>query len=46
MVVGMVSMDIICCMKEGGILAEKYPTRMLGSLMLAQVMWFWNSEMY
>ena len=44
--VGTVTMDIIHCMREGGILAEKYLMRTLGSLMLAQVTWFWNSEMY
>ena len=46
MVVSTVSMDIIHHMREGGILAEKYPMRTLGSLMLARVTWFWNSEMY
>ena len=42
----MVSMDMICCMREGGIPVEKYPMRMFGSLILAQVTWFWNSETY
>ena len=46
MVVDMVSMDMICHMKEEGIPAEKYLIRTLESLMLAQAMWFWNSETY
>ena len=46
MVVGMVSMDMIHRMREGGIPAEKYLIRTFGSLILAQVMWFWNSETY
>ena len=45
-VIGTVSMDMIHRMKEGGIPAEKYPRRILGSLMLALEMWVWNSEMY
>ena len=40
MVVGTVFMDMIRHMREGGIPAEKYPMRTLGSLMLAWVMWF------
>ena len=44
--VGTVSMDMICCMREGDIPTEKYLMRILGSLMLAQVMWFWNSRVY
>ena len=45
-VVGTVSMNIIHCIREGDIPAEKYPMRMFGSLILAQVTWFWNSEIY
>ena len=36
-VVGMVSMNMIRYMREGGIPAEKYSMRMFGSLILAQV---------
>ena len=45
-IVDMVSMDMIHHMREGGIPVEKYPMRTFGSLMLARVTWFWNSEMY
>ena len=44
--VGAVFMDIICRMREGSILAEKYLMRTLGSLMMAHATWFWNLEMY
>ena len=46
MVVGIVSMDMIHHMREGGIPAEKYPMRTLESLILAWETWFWNSETY
>ena len=38
MVVGMVSMDMIHRMREGGIPAEKYPIRTFGSFILARAM--------
>ena len=46
MVVDMVSVDMIRPMRKGDILAEKYPMRMFGPLMLAWVTWFLNSETY
>ena len=46
MVVGMVSMDMIRRMREGGIPVEKYPVRTFRSFILARAMWFWNSKMY
>ena len=45
-VVGMVFIDMIHRMREGGIPVEKYPMRTFGSLILAQATWFWNSETY
>ena len=35
---------MMCHMREGRILAEKYLIRMLGSLILAWETWFWNSD--
>ena len=46
MVEGTVSMDMIQRMSGGGILAEKYPIRTLGSEILARAMWFLKVEMY
>ena len=43
---GTVSMDMMRCIRGGGIPAEKYPIRTLGSEMLARVMWFLKVEMY
>ena len=42
----MVSMGMMCCMRKRGIPTEKYLIRTLESLMSAQVIWFWNSEIY
>ena len=46
MVEGTVSMDMIRCMSGGGIPAEKYPIKTLGSEILARATWFLNVEMY
>ena len=43
---GMVSMDMMRFIKEGGILAEKYPIRTLWSVMVVRATLFWNIEMY
>ena len=45
-VVGTVSMDMMRRIKGGGIPAEKYPIRTLGSEMLARVTWFLKVETY
>ena len=46
MVEGTVSMDMMQHIKGGGIPAEKYLIRMLGSEMLARARWFLNIEIY
>ena len=46
MVVETVSMDMMRHISGGGIPAEKYPIRMLGSEMLASATWFLKVEMY
>ena len=46
MVEGIVSMDMMWCIKGGGIPVEKYPIRMFRSLMLARATWFLKVEMY
>ena len=39
-------MDMMWCINAGGIPAEKYPIRTLGSEMLARVTWFLNVDIY
>ena len=46
MVEGTVSMDMIRRMSGGGIPAEKYPIRTLGSEILARATWFLKVEIY
>ena len=46
MVEGTVSMDMMQCIKGGGIPVEKYPIRMLVSEMLARATWFLKVETY
>ena len=46
MVEGTVSMDMMWRINGGGIPAEKYPIRALGSEILARVTWSLNVEMY
>ena len=46
MVEGTVSIDMMRRMSGGGIPAEKYPIRMLGSEILARATWFLNVEIY
>ena len=46
MVEGTVSMDMMRRMSGGGIPAEKYPIRTLGSEILASATWFLKVEMY
>ena len=46
MVEGTVSMDMMRRMSGGGIPAEKYPIRTLGSEMFARATWFLNVEIY